>query len=177
MNKNMLGAGWIALCLSVIASFVASGIIAQESSLSPPESPIVLHVSERLMASAPERSFAFDIAGLESLGTIDIRTETPWTDGAVTFTGVRLRDILNAVRARGSTIVATALNDYSVTIPVEDADTYDVIVAIRQDGRLMSVRDRGPLWVIYPWSDRPELRNEVYYIRSIWQLKSLEILE
>ena len=111
MNKNMLGAGWIALCLSVITSFVASGIIAQESSLSPPESPIVLHVSERLMASAPERSFAFDTVGLESLGTIDIRTETPWSEGAVTFTGVRLRDILNAVRARGSAVVATALND------------------------------------------------------------------
>lgn len=177
MNRNMLSVGWFALFLSALVSFVGSGIIAQESSLSPPESPIVLHVSGRLMASAPERSFAFDIAGLERLGTIDLRTETPWSDGVVTFTGVRIRDILNAVRAQGSAVVATALNDYSVTIPVEDSDTYDVIVAIRQDGRLMSVRDRGPLWVIYPWSDRSELRNEVYYARSIWQLTSFEVLE
>ena len=39
----------------------------------------------------------------------------------------------------------------------------------------LTVRQRGPLWVIYPWSDQPNLQNEVYYSRSIWQLKALEV--
>ncbi|MCH2165881.1 MAG: molybdopterin-dependent oxidoreductase [Marinovum sp.] len=177
MNRITLISVWAALCLAVVAAFVGSRTMAQESSVAPSQGPVVLEISGRIMASAPEQSFVFDIAGLEGLGTTDILTETPWTTGVVTFTGVRLRDILNAVDAQGSAVMATALNDYSITIPKEDSDMYDVIVATRQDGRLMTVRDRGPLWVIYPWSDRSELRNEVYYARSIWQLMSLEVLE
>ena len=40
----------------------------------------------------------------------------------------------------------------------------------------MAVRDRGPLFVVYPFDAQPELRNAVYYSRSAWQLKSIEVL-
>ena len=167
---------WIALLLGAIAAVSGSSTIAQESSIPLARGPVVLEVSGHTLASAPDQAFAFDIAGLESLGTAVIRTETPWTTGVITFTGARLRDILKAVGAQDMAVTATALNDYSTKIPEEDFETYDVVVATRRDGNLMSVRDRGPLWVIYPWSERPELRKELYYSRSVWQLSSLEIL-
>ena len=177
MNGKTLISLWIALCLSAVAALFGSKTMAQESSLQPPQGPVVLEISGRIMDGALKRSFDFDVAGLESLGTTELRTETPWTTGEIAFTGVRLRYILNAVGAQGSVVLATALNDYSISIPRKDADLYNVIVATRQNGRMMTVRDRGPLWVIYPWSDNSELRSELYYARSIWQLKSLEVLE
>ena len=39
----------------------------------------------------------------------------------------------------------------------------------------MSVRDKGPLFVIYPFDEAPELNNETYYGRSAWQVKSIEV--
>jgi hypothetical protein len=40
----------------------------------------------------------------------------------------------------------------------------------------MSVRDKGPLWVIYPYDAVPEYKSERIYARSIWQLVSIEVL-
>ena len=38
----------------------------------------------------------------------------------------------------------------------------------------MSRRDKGPLWVIYPYHDNIDYRSETIYSRSIWQLDRIE---
>jgi hypothetical protein len=45
------------------------------------------------------------------------------------------------------------------------------------DGNAMSVRDKGPLWVIYPYDSDAAYRTEVIYSRSIWQLDRLEVVQ
>jgi hypothetical protein len=116
-----------------------------------------------------------DLAGLESLGVRTVVTATPWTEGTIRFEGVLLRDVIDAVAPEATMIRAIAINDYVVEIPVEDARRWDVIVASRADGERMRVRDKGPLWVIYPWSTDPELDQARYHNRSIWQLRALEL--
>ncbi len=39
----------------------------------------------------------------------------------------------------------------------------------------MSVREKGPLWIVYPYSSSPEFQNEVIYSRSIWQLNRITV--
>jgi hypothetical protein len=39
----------------------------------------------------------------------------------------------------------------------------------------MPVRDKGPLFVIYPYDSRPELKSQLYYGRSAWQVSKLVI--
>jgi len=51
----------------------------------------------------------------------------------------------------------------------------DASVDSYPDDNLLSIRKRGPGWVIYPWSDNRSLQKNQYYTRSIWQLKKLEI--
>ena len=41
----------------------------------------------------------------------------------------------------------------------------------------MPVRDKGPFFVIYPYDSKPELKSQVYYARSVWQVKRLEVQE
>ena len=93
----------------------------------------------------------------------------------MTFRGVRMQDLLRHVGARGKTIEATALDLYKVAIPMSDFDNEDVILALEIDGRKLRVRDRGPAWIIYPFSSRPDLDNEIIHSRSIWQLVSLNV--
>jgi hypothetical protein len=46
---------------------------------------------------------------------------------------------------------AKAINDYAIDIPLSDAVQGGPIVAYRLDGDTMSVRDKGPLWIVYPY--------------------------
>ncbi|CDN90106.1 MULTISPECIES: putative pterin-binding protein [Hydrogenophaga] len=91
------------------------------------------------------------------------------------FTGPLLSDLLAAVKAKGTTIHATAINDYTIRIPVADAKAHGVIVARLLDDQPMAVRDKGPLFVVYPFDSKAELRTSTYYERSIWQLKRMSI--
>jgi len=86
-----------------------------------------------------------------------------------------LRDLMEYLKATGNTLQATAINDYAIDIPIEDFQEHDVIIAYKMNGKVMSIRDKGPLWIIYPWSDTPSLRSELYHSRSIWQLIKISI--
>ena len=55
--------------------------------------------------------------------------------------------------------------------------TLDTILATRMDGQLMSVRDKGPLFLIYPFDLDSGLYNEKYFARSVWQIKEIEVGE
>ncbi len=41
----------------------------------------------------------------------------------------------------------------------------------------MSVRDKGPLFLVYPFDLNPELYNEKYFSRSVWQIKEIEVID
>ncbi|APZ52180.1 molybdopterin-dependent oxidoreductase [Salipiger abyssi] len=142
-----------------------------------PTGPVILTISGEIENTNGDGTAAFDLDMLRALGESEIVTETIWTPATHTFTGVRLKTLLDHVGAEGDEITAMAINDYGVTIPVEDATETGPIVAYEMDGAQMSRRDKGPLWVIYPFSSSSDYRTEVIYSRSIWQLDRMTIEE
>jgi hypothetical protein len=68
-----------------------------------------------------------------------------------------------------------AINDYASTVPVADAE-FDVVLATHIDGAPIPVREKGPLFIVYNFDGQPRLRTEQYFSRSVWQVKSMEIL-
>jgi hypothetical protein len=124
---------------------------------------------------APPNPRVLSIADLEALGLSKTVTRTPWHDGQHTFEGVSLQTLLDHVGAHGEKIIATALNDFQTEIPLEDASKWPVIIAYKDNGVPMSIRDKGPFFVVYPFDQHKELWQEAIFNRSIWQLKSLEI--
>lgn len=138
--------------------------------------PVVLEVSGRLKRPRDGEVVRFDMAALEALPQTSFTTRTPWYARARRFTGPLLRDVLDAAGARGSLLRVSALNDYRVELPFDDALRHDLILARLIDGQPMAVRDKGPLFMVYPFDAHPELRSAVYYSRSVWQLKSIEVL-
>jgi hypothetical protein len=140
-----------------------------------PSGPVVLTVFGRVRTPNVGDAAHFDMAMLEQLPQRSFVTRTPWYDTPRKFTGPLLRDVLAACGAQGTNLRATALNDYRVDLPFEDALRFDVLVARLLDDKPMAVRDKGPLFIIYPFDSRAELRTTVYYSRSAWQLKMLEV--
>jgi hypothetical protein len=44
-----------------------------------------------------------------------------------------------------------------------------------RNGASMTVRDKGPLWIIYPYDARRDYRTEIHYSRSVWQLEQIDV--
>lgn len=116
-----------------------------------------------------------DLAALQLMPHHAIATSTPWTEGVSSYEGVLMRDLLHQLGVSGATVKLIALNDYAVTIPAADFDKYDVVLAYARDGQAMSVRDKGPLWIIYPLDGHPELNDEDTHSKMIWQVRRLDI--
>lgn len=135
----------------------------------------VLSVSGKIQVSNSAQGYGFTFDMLAALPQHQFRTSTPWHTGTPQFSGPLLRTVLEHVKAQGQTLRAVGLNDYAVDLPVSDAERWDVIVALLQDGHPMPVRERGPLFIIYPFDERSELRRQQYINRSVWQLCRLEI--
>lgn len=140
-----------------------------------PVGPVVLTVSGRVSKPNAGDVAQFDMAMLERLPQKSFVTRTPWHAGAHKFTGPLLRDVLAACGAQGSNVRAIALNDYRIDLPYQDALRFELIVARLFDDKPMAVRDKGPLFIIYPFDAHPELRSTIYYSRSAWQLKMLDV--
>lgn len=133
---------------------------------------VVLSVDGRIESDQP---VDFTLEDLRALGVERIETTTPWHDGKMVFEGVSLAALMAHVGAKGDSLTGIALNDFYTELPLSDAADYDVIIAYRANGSDLTVRDKGPLFVIYPFDRFPELRNELYYSRSIWQLRRLTV--
>ena len=146
------------------------------SALDKPQGPVVLSVAGRVRQPNLGSRADFDMAMLEALPQHTLSTRTPWYPQARRFTGPLLRDVLSAAGAQGTTLRLVALNDYQVDMPMDDAQRHDVVLARLLDGQAMTVRDKGPLFIIYPFDTRAELRSAVYYSRSAWQLRTIEVL-
>lgn len=144
--------------------------------LETPSGKVVLTLSGTISGgNRGEARAEFDMAMLEKLPQHRMKTHTPWHEAVREYTGPRLRDVLAAVNAKGKVLKAVALNDYVVEIPFEDAEKYDVIIARLVDGKPMTVREKGPLFIMYPFDSTEGLQSPLYYSRAAWQLKAIEI--
>ena len=136
----------------------------------------ILTVSGQVSTPATGDGWRFDLQALQALPSVRFETTTIWTEGDQQFEGVSLAVLLDHVGAEGDTLHAVALNDYAVTIPFSDAIEGGPIIAYLHNGAEMSVREKGPLWIIYPFDDNEAYQSEEYYSRSIWQLDRIEII-
>lgn len=139
------------------------------------ETKPVLSIAGTIRRPAGGGAADFDMAALARMPQHRIRARTPWYSTPPEFSGPLLRDLLDSVGAEGRTLRMIALNDYRVDIPAEDARELDVIVARLVDGRPIAVREKGPLFVMYPFDQHPELRNSIYLSRCVWQLRRIEV--
>lgn len=133
----------------------------------------ILTISGKINAADTEAGLVFGRAELEAMGVVSFETNTPWYKQSVKFEGVPLEKLMQKVGANGQRVVAMALNDYSTEIPMEDFTKFNAILAIKRDGEYMPVRDKGPLFIVYPYDSNPELKSQKYYSRSAWQVNRL----
>jgi len=162
----------------VLVLGLAGGALAAApaQALETPRGAVVLTVTGKVARPNDGPRAVFDMAMLEQMPQSSFSTRTPWYSQPRKFTGPLLRDVLALVGAHGSTLRLGALNDYRIDVPADDAKRFDVTLARLIDDKPITVREKGPLFMIYPFDSDTALRNALYYSRSVWQLKSIDVL-
>ncbi|WP_230352781.1 molybdopterin-dependent oxidoreductase [Lelliottia sp. WAP21] len=161
------------LIVMLLSFVIATQALASE--LPKPAGKVLLTLSGNIENTNEQGKTVFDIASLEKLGMVSFQTASPWYNGRTTFTGIPMKTLMEYVGAKGSVVKVTALNDYTTVIPLSDFNKYNVILALKINGEYMRVRDKGPLFIVYPYDSKPELNNQVYYSRSAWQVSRMSI--
>ena len=148
---------------------------AADSSLPMPTGKVVLTISGKIGMANVGDTAKFDREMLEAQDWSSFTTSTPWYDAPVTFAGVRMAKLMQTVRADGETVIAASLNDYETKIPIGDFTRFSVLLALKRNGEYMPVREKGPLFIVYPYDSELELKSQKYYSRSAWQLARLVV--
>ncbi|MBR7888065.1 molybdopterin-dependent oxidoreductase [Marinomonas sp. A79] len=138
-----------------------------------PKSRVLLTVSDSQKSTTDTQ---FDMAMLQRLPQYSVTTHNPWTIGEHTYRGFSAVDLVAYLGLSGNWLQVSALNHYMTEIPLSDFVENGAMFATHLDGKPMSVRNLGPIMVIYPFDERPELKSERYYGRSIWQIERIKLM-
>jgi len=154
------------------ALFAASPAAALDA----PKGPVMLTIVGAVTEPNRDGSAVFDLAMLDALNGRHASMDTSWMPGEVEFSGPLLREVLKAAGVEGGRLLFRALNGYSAEMPISGALILDTILATRLDGRVMTVRSKGPSMLVYPFDQDGALFNEKYFARSVWQIKQIEVI-
>ncbi|WP_254216482.1 molybdopterin-dependent oxidoreductase [Tabrizicola sp. TH137] len=163
--------------LAAAFAFVLAGLGASQAEIAAPTGEVILTIDGNIANTNADGSAQFDLDMLMAMPAAGFETSTTWTDGMHRFDGVPLKALLDAVGAEGGKITATALNNYAVDIPIDAIEDAAPIVAYHIDGETFSRRDKGPLWILFPYDSDTKYQTELVYGWSIWQLSKLTIAE
>jgi hypothetical protein len=174
----------VAVCLALVAlafalwmSFGKEPEVHDFADLPPLSGPVILTVTGD-MSRVEGGKMEFDLAMLQALDASRFSTSSIWTDGVHEYTGVSLRRLADYLGiAEGATLKCAAINDYVIDVPISDAVADGPMIAYAMDGAPMPVRDKGPLWLLYPFDSHADYQSEVIYTRSIWQLDRIEVVD
>lgn len=156
---------------------LAARTLMAAAAIALPAAGVLAGADAALTLSHAAKTIELSLADLAALPQATVVTENEFSDGKVAYRGPRVRDVLARMGLdQEAEVRFTAVNDYFVDIPTSDFRQYDAILAMEADGKPLSRREKGPLWLMYPISDHKELLDPVYLRRLIWQVVRIDPL-
>ncbi len=119
----------------------------------------------------------FTLEDLRALPMTGFETSTVWTEHVDKYTGVLLIDLLQhiGVGAEVGSVGVHAIDGYSAVIDFGLVSEQAPLLSFLRNGDPMSVRNQGPIWLIFPYDDDPRFRTESVYAMSVWQVQRLKV--
>ncbi|MEX0970182.1 MAG: hypothetical protein WD046_07045 [Paracoccaceae bacterium] len=149
-------------------------VLVSEGSATPSD-----EYSDEVLITLIERDgteIALSEAAFFALPQYAIATENEYLEGLNCYEGPLGRDVVALLDGEPEAFVAlTAMNDYRVEAPFAHLLEFDVIFTTSVNNARLSLRDKGPIWVVYPQSDNAILQDTFYGTYMIWQLIKVEL--
>ncbi|MBD1574469.1 hypothetical protein HC725_14495 [Vibrio sp. S17_S38] len=112
---------------------------------------------------------------LEALPQESFTTSTPWTKNPHTYQGPRLSLVTSNFPQPFQSIKVYGINGYAYDIKEKELKKYPFILAMKQDGKRMALRNKGPLWVLLPFNQYPKVDSiDEMLNKFVWQVNRIK---
>ncbi|WP_172982724.1 molybdopterin-dependent oxidoreductase [Roseovarius bejariae] len=157
-----LQSGFIGLCLTgqAVQADPEDVVLTLTRPKNEGNGTLQINITRQLLMSLPRSGFV---------------TTTIWTNGPQRFDGVWLSDFLEHFDVTAGTLSLQAINDYLVEMPVSEIVSGEALLAYERNGKPMTQRSKGPVWLVYNYDADPAFRTETIYTRSVWQLDRITV--
>jgi hypothetical protein len=122
------------------------------------------------------RNVSFSYDDLLELPQIEFRTTTIWKSEVDSYSGPSLATVLDAAKMPYADLRIYAINDYAADFPAKKIEADAPILTIQVNGEPFSVRQKGPIWLLFPFDDNDDYRTEDNFALSVWQLRQIDVL-
>lgn len=112
---------------------------------------------------------------LEELPQKTFKTMHTWAPIAQEFSGPLLADVLKLACPNVRDIYLRSLDQYSVMVNFPTVAKYEPIVALKINGQSLTIRERGPLWLMVN-TDGYKIPTRSLDNMLVWQLYYIRIL-
>ncbi|UWU23043.1 hypothetical protein N2601_08885 [Rhizobium sp. CB3060] len=168
----------LALGLPLVSIFF-NGVVADAATRIPNgcRQNVFLTISGNIGKTTNGAKNAYEMSEREflALPTSTVTTSTPWTPRS-DFVGPLLSRVLGEVDAKGKKLRLVALDDFSVKVDADYLEKYGTILATSKSGIRLTIRDFGPVFVMYPRdSFKNELDTPAAASYLVWQLCGIEV--
>ena len=119
----------------------------------------------------------YTLSQLLQLPQHEITTNLPWTEEPHTYSGPYRGDVLKSVQATGQWLCFEALDKYKVTLNYQRIKAFKPILALKRDGSFLTIRTKGPIWLILPVDDHAALDAALYNDFMVWHLVKIGVQE
>ena len=135
----------------------------------------VLIVNSDPSTSCGAKELIFSHKQLEELPQKTFTTKHTWSTEAQEFSGPLLSDVLKLVCPTTRDIYLRSLDQYSVMVNFSQIQKYEPILALKINGKTLTLREKGPLWVMIN-TDGFKLPERGFDVMLVWQLYYIRIL-
>lgn len=136
----------------------------------------LLKILAEAETGCPE-TFALSDVSLLALPQQTFKTHHTWSKVADEFSGPLLADVLDQVCPKASKLKLKAINDYQVDLDFNKIKQYEPILALSVNGERLTVRNKGPIWVMIPFDKYTSVPERSLDEALVWQLSSINVLE
>lgn len=157
---------------------------ADNMQITPPYPPIpqpagnleqALIVNTDPSTSCGPKELIFSVKQLQDLPQKTFKTKHTWAASAQEFSGPLIADVLKLVCPNAQDIYLRSFDQYSIMVNFSKIEKYEPILALKIDGQPLTIREKGPLWVMIN-TDGFNLPTRSLDSMFVWQLYYIRIL-
>lgn len=119
----------------------------------------------------------FTLSELQALPQAQITTAHPWSVTPQHYNGVDLTALFKLLFANRQikSLNLEGLNGFSVALEWSKVSDFSPVLAWQENDKLMSRRQKGPLWLMLPYDQAPEMQQANFLHYMVWQLRTIRV--
>lgn len=119
----------------------------------------------------------FTLSELQALTQAEITTAHPWSTEPHHYRGVDMNSLLNFLfsHRRVLSLQLEALNNFSIDVSWEQISSHSPILAWQENKQVMSLRNKGPLWLVLPFDQVSKVQQADFLHFMVWQLRVIRV--